>query len=221
MLTAHDPHAGQLAQHHGHPHPGSTAPKPHGHGPAGQLSHGHHHSHYVPPPQPTVYHPPEFNHHDALPPMPEIGLSEARYTRLEREADAAGNHHAREAWKVAQYVTLGLAPALPWPDKRRYFRHALHHHCVCPPLPDDATWAFYHDLMSLVRDHAGAEALRLANKEDDVYAKWVTMGCTRDRIEADAEAFFEELMGRGEKCPEHFHDADWEALTVFRNQWTV
>jgi hypothetical protein len=211
MLTAHGSHTG-----HSH---GTHAHGSHHHHDGSHHHEAHNHSTHAHAPHSGVFHPPEFHAHTVFPPMPEIGLSEHRYTRLEREAGEAGDRHAREAWKVAQYVTLALKPGLPWSEKLRYFNHALHHHCVCPPLPDDATWAFYHDLMSLVRDHAGAEALRLASKEDEVYAKWVSLGCTRDRIDSDAEAFFYGLMGRGEKCPEHFHEEDWEALKVFRNQW--
>lgn len=157
--------------------------------------------------------------HVELPPMPEIGLPEAQYARMIRKADKAGDAHLHEALKVGQYVTLALDPKIRWPKKLHFFEHALHRHCNPPPLPDEAVWLFYKGLMSLVRDHAGQEALRLASHEDDIYAKRLQMGCTRERIEEDAEIFFEELMGHHDHCPEHFHEDDWHSLQVFREQW--
>jgi hypothetical protein len=219
MLTAHGPQVGQT--HGANPHAANPhAANPHAANPHAANPHPVHPDH-ASASHPPAYHPPAFHAPVAFPPMPAIGLSESRYTHLAHAAEAAGDHHAHEAWKVGQYVTLGLDPRDTWPHKLRCFRHALHHHCVPPPLPDDATWAFYHDLMSLVRDHCGAEALRLASREDEVYAGWLALGCTRDRIESDAERFFDALMGPGEKCPEHFHEADWDALRVFRAQWVV
>ncbi|HEX8913139.1 MAG TPA: hypothetical protein VF796_12340 [Humisphaera sp.] len=154
-----------------------------------------------------------------LPDMPPIGLPESQYARLSHSADKRGDVHAREAYKVGQYVTLALDPKLRWPQKLRYFQHALHRHTNPPPLPEDTVWMFYRSLASLIRDHAGEEALRLASREDDVLAKRIAMGCTRSKVEEDATAFFIELMGHDSRCPEHFHEEDWDALRVFRNQW--
>jgi hypothetical protein len=154
-----------------------------------------------------------------LPELPPVGLPESQYARLIHQAEKLGDCHAREAYKVAQYVTLALEPRLRWPQKLRYFQHAFHRHCNPPPIPDEAVWLFYKDLMCLVRDHCGREALRLASTEDDVFAKRIAMGCTPARVEEDAEQFFTELLGPASKCPEHFHAEDWEALQVFRNQW--
>lgn len=151
--------------------------------------------------------------------MPPIGLPEAQYARLIHKADKAGNAHLHESLKVGQYVSLALDPHIGWPKKLHFFEHALHRHCNPPALPEEPVWLFYKALMSLVRDHAGQEALRLASREDDIYAKRVRMGCTRERIDADAEQFFEELMGHYDHCPEHFHEDDWHALQVFRDQW--
>lgn len=154
-----------------------------------------------------------------IPDMPEIGLPESQYARLIHKAEKAGDVHSRESYKVAQYITLALDETLKWPQKLRYFQHALRRHCNPPTFADDNVWMFYRNLMCLVRDHCGREALRLASKEDDIYAKWLAMGCTRERIERDAEAFFKEMFGDADKCPEHFHEEDFDALKVFRNQW--
>lgn len=156
----------------------------------------------------------------SLPDMPQVGLPESQYARMAHKAERAGDHHAHEAAKVGQYITLALDPHIRWPQKLRYFRHALHRHCTPPPLPDEAVWEFYRNMVQLVRDHCGREALRIASKEDDVYAKRISLGCDRGRIEADAEEFFRNLMGdKAARCPDYFHDEDWEALKVFRNQW--
>ena len=45
-------------------------------------------------------------------------------------------------------------------------------------------------LTDVVRQHAGTEALRIASREDDLYAVRLNMGQSRDKIEEDAEAFF-------------------------------
>lgn len=157
--------------------------------------------------------------HIELPPMPPIGLPEPHYARLVHKADKAGDVHGHEAYKVAQYITLALDPKLKWPQKLHFFEHALQRHCNPPNLPEEPVWLFYKSLMSLVRDHCGQEALRLANREDDIYVRRLQMGCSRERIEDDAEKFFEELLGHYDHCPEHFHEEDWHALQVFRNQW--
>lgn len=154
-----------------------------------------------------------------LPDLPQVGLAESHYARLIHKAEKAGDIHLREAYKVAQYLTLALDPKLKWQQKLRYFQHALHRHCNPPPIPEEAVWMFYRTLMSLVRDHCGREALRLANKEDDILAKRVALGCTRERVEEDADQFFSDLLGHSDARPEHFHPEDWEALKLFRNQW--
>lgn len=154
-----------------------------------------------------------------LPPIPEIGHPEAYYARAVHKADKRGDVHAREAAKVGQYITLANDPHLRWEKKLRYYAHAIRRHCNPPPLPDEQVWLFYRQLAHLVRDYAGQEALRLASREDDQYAMRLKMGGTRERIEADAEKFFRDLMGEGENCPEHFHDEDWHQLKLLRGQW--
>jgi hypothetical protein len=154
-----------------------------------------------------------------LPELPEIGYPEAFYARRVKQADLVGDTHTREAYKVAQYVTLALAPHVEWQDKLRYFRHALRRHCAPPPLPSDDVWMFYQRLADLVRVHAGNEALKLAVKEDEIYANRLSIGSTRERIRPEAVRFFDNLLGTGESCPEHFSQEDWEQLRMIRAQW--
>lgn len=154
-----------------------------------------------------------------LPLMPEIGHPEVYYARLVKEADRTSNQHAREAAKVGQYITLALDPYLEWEQKLRYFQHALRRHCVPPRLPRDEIWIFYAELSTMVRQYAGMEALRLASKEDDIYAKRLAMGQLREKIVAEAAEFFPRLLGTGDERPPHFNQEDWEQLKMVRNQW--
>jgi hypothetical protein len=154
-----------------------------------------------------------------LPPLPEIGHPESFYAREVQQAERRGDPHAREALKVGQYVTLAMDPALNWSQKLRYFQHALRRHCNPPPLPDEEVWLFYRSLAHLVREYAGREALRLASAEDDAYARWMGLGGSRERICQQARQFFGEIMGDGDRCPDHFTEDDWAQLRLLRNQW--
>jgi hypothetical protein len=154
-----------------------------------------------------------------FPPMPTVGMSESYYAKLSRQADAEGNIFAHEAAKVGQYITLALDPHLDWPAKVRFFEHALKRHCVPPALPDEQVWVFYRDLAELVRKQAGAEALRLASAEDDIYATRIALGSDRDAVESDAETFFGHLIGTGEHRPDWVNEDDWFQLKLLRDQW--
>jgi hypothetical protein len=154
-----------------------------------------------------------------FPPMPQIGQPESYYAKLVKMADKAGNHYAHEAAKVGQYVTLALSPHLEWPEKLRFFQHALNRHCNPPPIPDEPVWVFYRNLTDLVRQYAGHEALRAASAEDDHYARRLALGSDRERIAAEAEIFFRKLLGDCAHRPEWFSDGDWEQLMLIRNQW--
>jgi hypothetical protein len=156
---------------------------------------------------------------NVFPPMPEIGKSEAFYAKLAKQADADGNIYAHEAAKVGQYITLALDLHLDWPAKLRFFLHALKRHCAPPPVPEEPVWVFYRDLADLVRQYAGHEALRLASAEDDLYATRVCLGATREAVEADAEIFFEQLLGTGDHRPDWMSDDDWQQLKLIRDQW--
>ncbi|HMO26841.1 MAG TPA: hypothetical protein PKB10_11280 [Tepidisphaeraceae bacterium] len=156
----------------------------------------------------------------SLPPLPEIGHPEGWYAKRIHEAEHAGDTHLRESLKVGQYITLALDPALPWDEKLKYFKHALKRHCMAPAFNDDADlWQFYANLGNLVRDHCGAEALRLASAEDDMYAARLSMGQSREQIEDDAEEFFGRIIGSGTECPDWFKDTDWQQLKLIRDQW--
>jgi hypothetical protein len=153
-----------------------------------------------------------------FPPMPDIGMSESHYAQLARQADADGSIYAHEAAKVGQYITLALDTHLDWPAKLRYFQHALKRHCVPPPVPDEPVWIFYRDLADLVRQYAGHEALRLACTEDDLYATRLALGSDRSSVEADAEIFFSQLLGAGDR-PDWVSEDDWLQLKLIRDQW--
>lgn len=154
-----------------------------------------------------------------IPPLPEIGQPESWYARQVKQADQAGNHHAREGYKVGQYITLGLNPRLEWAKKLRYFEHALHCHCAAPPLAGENVWLFYARLGELVREHAGAEALRLSSLEDDFWASQIRTGVPRTIIVARAQAFFKGILGERDERPEYLNQNDYEQLRILRNQW--
>ncbi len=166
-----------------------------------------------PPPPPGVTRGP------ALPAVPPVGRPESFYARQVHAADRAGDVHAHEAYKVAQYVTLGLDPALSWPKKLRYFDHALRRHCQPPPLPAEPVWVFYRDLADLVRTHCGEQALFLASAMDDSYAERCCRGEPHEAVAEDADRFFAQLMPAGGDRPVHFNDADWTQLKLIRDQW--
>jgi hypothetical protein len=154
-----------------------------------------------------------------LPQMPQIGQPESHYARQVQLADKLGDLHLHEANKVGQYVTLAVEPRLTWEKKLKYFDHALRRHCNPPPLPDDETWMFYQQLGNLVRYHCGEQALRLASRMDDEYARRLTAGEQRASIVADARHFFYDLMTLGEHKPTHFNEEDWGQLKLIRDQW--
>jgi hypothetical protein len=151
--------------------------------------------------------------------MPEIGKHESYYAKLVHEADRQGNAHLHEAAKVGQYVSLALDPSLDWDAKLKYFRHAIKRHCNPPAYPDDTVWMFYQDLANLVRQCCGAEALRLASAQDDLYAARLSMGQDREQIEDEAEEFFQGLLGSGDQCPDWFNETDYAQLKLIRDQW--
>ncbi len=153
--------------------------------------------------------------------MPEIGKPESYYAKMVHHFERHGDAHSREAYKVGQYVTLAMDPNLSWDEKLKYFRHAFKRHCQPPPFPDEDVWMFYHALSHMVRTHAGAEALRLASTEDDLYAARLAMGQDREKIEDEAEDFFRGLLGSitAVHCPEWFNEADWKQLLLIRDQW--
>lgn len=154
-----------------------------------------------------------------LPEMPPIGKPEAFYAKQVHYADRHGDPHHHEAYKVGQYVTLGLAPALSWDARCKYFTHALRRHCTPPPLPDEDVWLFYRSLADLVRHHAGREALRMAVAKDDEFAAMIAAGHSRTTVADLAEVFFLRLMGTSREKPDYFCEEDWQQLRLIRDQW--
>lgn len=154
-----------------------------------------------------------------LPAMPVIGEPESFYAQQVKRADKINDPHLHEAFKVGQYITLGIDPRLKWESKVKYFEHALRRHCSPPPLPDEDVWLFYRQLADLVRTHAGAEALRLAGEKDDQFAMRQTRGEPREAIAEEAGAFFFQLMGNCHDRPPYFTEEDWRQLRLLRDQW--
>ncbi len=154
-----------------------------------------------------------------LPPMPPIGQPESFYAEQIHRADRMGDPHLHEAFKVGQYVTLGIDPRLPWEKKLKYFDHALRRHCTPPPLPDEEVWLFYRQLSDLVRHHAGHEALKLACEKDEWFADRLAKGEAREQIAEDAEPFFLRLMSTAKEKPNYFSEDDWAQLKLLRDQW--
>jgi hypothetical protein len=155
----------------------------------------------------------------ALPVLPPIGQPEGYYSRHIRQADKCGNQHAREAMKVGQYITLGLDPNLEWDQKLRYFQHALRRHCIAPPLAPEGVWIFYGELADLVRRHAGNEMLRLASREDDLWARRVSLGQVREVIVPEAITFFNRLLGGFAERPNYVNQEDWDQLRMIQREW--
>ena len=155
-----------------------------------------------------------------FPPLPKIGKSDEVYSQEISKAEAENDWHAREALKVARYITLAMHPKLAWDAKLRYFQHALHKHCASP-TPGDQMNAFYEKLAQMVREYCGAEALRLASQEDDMYAARTALSEDHSTIEEDAEVFFGDLLGTGagEAGPDYFNEVDWAQLKMIRDQW--
>jgi hypothetical protein len=154
-----------------------------------------------------------------LPPLPDIGRPESYYAEQVKLAEQYRNQHAREAYKVGQYVTLGLDKRLDWEKKLRYFRHALRSHCNPPPLAADKLWLFYGQLADMVRRNAGSEALRLASQEDDYYIGQARAGVPRQQIMVQATLFFRKILGEREEKPEYLNQEDYEQILILRNQW--
>lgn len=153
-----------------------------------------------------------------FPTMPEIGRPDVFYTHAISVAEQEGDLNQRAALKVARYLSLAMKPGTSWDEKRKYFIHVLKHHCASP-TPDEDTQQYYAQLADMVRQCAGAEALRLASEEDDTYAARMSFGQNLEAIENDAEAFFLKLLGSEDHCPDYFDPADWAQLKILRDNW--
>ena len=72
-----------------------------------------------------------------FPPMPQIGLPESYYAKGVHHAEKTEDTHAREAFKVGQYITLALEPHLRWEEKLKYFQHAVGQILDRVPVPTE------------------------------------------------------------------------------------
>jgi hypothetical protein len=152
-----------------------------------------------------------------LPTLPELGQENTYYGKLAHKAEKAGDKHARSAYKVAQYITLGRE-APTWPEKLKYFRHALESHAKPRPPIDDAVFAFYEQLKSWVRQETAVEAMKLVQKEDEFFTERTNQREARFRIVSDAAKFFREILGAGER-PDWFTETDYNRIRQYQMKW--
>ena len=185
---SHAPHTGHAATEHA-AHPPHAAVAPHSLHPRGHFH-----------------------------PLPVIGHAEAFYLKHVKEAEAAGDRHARASHKVGQHVTAALDVKMSWEQKHKRFARALEHYCIIPGDAGPALHAFYTKLAELVRRHAGQEALRLARKQHEAYSQRVKAGESREAVEEDAEKFFFDLLGHA-GCPNWCTPEAWQQITAWRDHW--
>jgi hypothetical protein len=153
-----------------------------------------------------------------LPTLPELGREDTYYGKVAHKAEKKGDLHTRAAYKVAQYLTLAQGAAT-WPDKLKYYRHAIEKHAHPKPPIDENVWAFYEQLKAWIRQEAGAEALRIARLEDHNFIDRTGKNEMRFRIVSDAAKVFRELLGAGGERPEWFNEHDYNLLRQFQLKW--
>jgi hypothetical protein len=151
-------------------------------------------------------------------PIPVIGHPEAFYLKHAKEAEAAGDKHARASHKVGQYVTTALTPGIPWDEKHRRFVHALDKYCVAPVNADDSLKTFYQKLSDIVRRYAGQAATLCASKHHDDWAARLKAGEPREDLEDEAEIFFFNLLGHGQ-CPDWCCKDAYHQIINWRDYW--
>jgi hypothetical protein len=151
-------------------------------------------------------------------PLPVIGHAEAFYLKHIKDAEAAGDRHARASHKVGQHVTSALDPKMAWGDKLKRFVHCLERYCAAPPDADETLTAFYQKLADCIRRQAGQAAIQLARAKNESFERRIKAHESRDAIEEEAEQFFFGLMGHGGK-PEWCSREAWSQLTGWRDHW--
>lgn len=151
-------------------------------------------------------------------PMPVIGYPASFYDKHVKQAEAAGDRHAKAAHKVGQYVTAALDPQMSWDEKLRRYCHALERYCKPPENADEGLTSFYHKLGDVVRRHAGQEAMHSARQHHQEYLKRLKAGEPREAIEEDAEAYFFDLLGHAQ-CPNWCSRDAWNQITEWRDYW--
>ena len=151
-------------------------------------------------------------------PLPVIGHPPAWYERHIKQAEAAGDVHARASHKVGQYVTEGIDPKLPWEHKVKCFRHAMKHYAVAPEGADEALQGFYRKLGDLIRRNASNEAVHAAQRFSTEATKRAASGESRATIEDEADDFFTHLLGH-ERTPDWCTKEAADQIARIRQQW--
>lgn len=154
-----------------------------------------------------------------LPGMPPVGQHESWYAKRIHFADQEKDSHRHESLKVAQYVSLALDGGLSWPQKQRYFEHALHRHCTPPLSASPSVLTFYEKLRDLVKKHAGEEAIRMASRADDQFAQRIAGGESREDVARAAVPFFQHIVGDTHRTPDWYTFEDWHQLIVLLQAW--
>lgn len=155
----------------------------------------------------------------AFHPLPVIGHPETWYIKHAKDAEAAGDSHARASFKVGQYVTIGLDHKRPWEERVAAFRHALKHYCTATPDSEECIKSFYAKLGELVRRHASNEALKMARHKNDEFNIRLSNGAARDELVDEAETFFPSLLGHSHGCPEYYNPDTYTALRAIEDRW--
>src|SRR3954466_13695244 len=119
--------------------------------------------------------------------LPCLGYPEAYYLKHVHDADQRGDQVAHDAYKVGQYVTLGLDHKESCERKAKYFGHALRRHANPPPDADGHVQDFYRRLADLVRKSAGQEVLRLTRREHEILQKRQAGGANHQALAVEFE----------------------------------
>jgi hypothetical protein len=152
-------------------------------------------------------------------PLPVIGHPDAFYTKHIKAAEEAGDIHARESHKVGRYITLAMDHQMVWEEKVRHFRHALKHHCNAPPDAGSDVVQFYEKLAELVRRHAGQEAVRFVNRENDAMRLRERKGTPRENLKQEAVELKRRVLGEVDACPGWMSKDGFEQVTRVLGQW--
>jgi hypothetical protein len=153
--------------------------------------------------------------------MPVIGYPEQYYLKHVQDADKSNDILGRDAYKVGQYVTLGVDHKEPPDRKAKYFNHALRRHATAPAGSTVPVADFYQRLADVVRKHAGQEVLRLAKRESEMLQKRLSGGTNRETLKQEFHDFFRKLTGESHHhCPEWLSHECWDQLRAIRSHWS-
>jgi ferredoxin-NADP reductase len=152
-------------------------------------------------------------------PAPVIGHSDHWYKSHIEHAEAAGDPLARCAFKVGQYITLGVDPHRSWGEKSKYFHHSLKHHCVAgsDATPDEII--FRQKLRDFVTRCAGQEASSMALKANSDFKMRLEMGTSRDVLAEEADEMYLVLLGSSGSRPDFFTPEVFEEIRSLRDRW--